>query len=76
MLGKAASPGQHFLEAFHNSCHDVFAGLAEPRRACRWAALLKQVDEADPLSCPKCGSALKIIAFIERHQTEAIAKRG
>jgi hypothetical protein len=39
-----------------------------------WAALIKQVYEADPLTCPRCGSALKIIAFIERHQTEVIEK--
>jgi len=39
-----------------------------------WAALIKQVYEADPLCCPKCGSEMKIIAFIERHQTEVIEK--
>ena len=42
-----------------------------------WAALIKlikQVYEADPLCCPKCGSAMKIIAFIERHQTDVIDK--
>ena len=39
-----------------------------------WAALIKQVYEADPLCCPKCGSAMRIIAFIERHQTEVIEK--
>ena len=39
-----------------------------------WAALLKQVYEADPLLCPRCGSAMRIIAFIERHQTEVIEK--
>ena len=40
----------------------------------RWAALIKQVYETDPLACPKCGSAMKIIAFIERHQGEVIEK--
>jgi hypothetical protein len=39
-----------------------------------WAALIKQVYEADPLCCPGCGAELKIIAFIERHQTEVIEK--
>ena len=34
--------------------------------------MLKQVYEADPLLCPKCGSEMKIIALIERHQTEVI----
>ena len=44
----------------------------EARRG--WAALIKQVYESDPLLCPKCGSEMKIIAFIERHQTEVIEK--
>jgi hypothetical protein len=39
-----------------------------------WAALVKQVYEADPLLCPRCGSTMRIIAFIERHQTEVIEK--
>ncbi len=39
-----------------------------------WVALSKQVYEADPLSCPKCGSAMKIIACIERHRTDVIEK--
>jgi len=34
------------------------------------AALIKQVYESDPIRCRKCGSVMKIIAFIERHQTE------
>jgi len=40
----------------------------------RQAALIKQVYEADPLCCPRCGAELKIIAFIERHQTDVIEK--
>ena len=39
----------------------------------RWAALIKQVYEADPLLCPKCGAQMKMISFIERHQSEVIA---
>jgi hypothetical protein len=39
-----------------------------------WAALIRQVYESDPLCCPKCGSEMKIIAFIERHQSEVIEK--
>ena len=40
----------------------------------RWAALIKQVHEVDPLLCPKCGAAMKIISFIERRQSEVIEK--
>jgi hypothetical protein len=39
-----------------------------------WAALIKQVYETDPLCCPKCGAQMKIIAFIQRRQTEVIEK--
>jgi hypothetical protein len=38
-----------------------------------WATLIKQVYAADPICCPKCGSAMKI-SFIERHQTGVIEK--
>ena len=40
----------------------------------RWAALIKQVYETNPLTCPKCGSEMKIIAFIERRQTQVVEK--
>ena len=40
----------------------------------RWAALIKQVYEVDPLSCPKCGEEMRIIAFIERRQGEVVEK--
>ena len=40
----------------------------------RWAALIKQVYETDPLTCSKCGSTMKIIGFIERHQGEVLEK--
>ena len=36
--------------------------------------MIKQVYEADPLCCPKCGSEMKIISFIERRQTDVIEK--
>jgi len=39
-----------------------------------WAALIKQVYESDPLTCPKCGTTMRIIAFLERRQTEVIEK--
>ena len=56
-------------------------GSAAPPRALnarearkRWAALIKQVYETDPLACPKCGSEMRIIAFIERDQGDVIEK--
>ena len=40
----------------------------------RWAALIKQVYEIDPLSCPNCGGEMKVISFIERSQSEVIER--
>jgi ssDNA-binding Zn-finger/Zn-ribbon topoisomerase 1 len=40
----------------------------------RWAALIKQVYEVDPLICPKCGAEMKIIAFIEARQRAVVEK--
>jgi hypothetical protein len=39
-----------------------------------WAALVKRVFEVDPLACPKCGSRMKIIGFIERRQRDVVEK--
>jgi hypothetical protein len=36
--------------------------LREARR--RWAELLRQIFEVDPLRCPRCGAAMRIVAFI------------
>ncbi len=47
------------------------------RKLCRmrWAALIKRVYEVDPLVCPKCGGAMKVVAFIEkRDQPDVIEK--
>lgn len=41
---------------------------ANPEARKRWAMLIQRVYHADPLRCPRCGGAMKIIAFIEaRH---------
>ena len=36
--------------------------LREARR--RWAELLRRIYEVDPLTCPACGGAMRILAFI------------
>ena len=36
--------------------------LREARR--RWAELLRRIYEVDPLACPACGGAMRILAFI------------
>jgi len=56
-----------------NDALEQFA-LEEARQ--RWAALIKQVYEVDPLLCPKCGGTMKILSFIERGQREVIRRRS
>ncbi len=46
-----------------------------------WAELLRRVYEIDPLLCPKCGSQMKVIAFITEPQVirrivECLEKKG
>ena len=36
----------------------------------RWAALIKRVWQVDPLLCPRCGSTMKIVSFIEATQPD------
>ena len=47
---------------------------APSRSSASWAMLIKRVYEVDPLSCPECGGAMKIISFIERRQREVIER--
>ena len=53
---------------------DDACGVAPTRCTKTWAMLIKRVCEADPLTCPRCGSEMKVIAFIEPHQDEVIEK--
>jgi hypothetical protein len=39
-----------------------------------WAMLIKRVYEVDPMVCPRCGSEMKVIAFIDPPQGEVIEK--
>ncbi len=40
----------------------------------RWAALIKRVWHVDPLRCPSCGTAMRIVSFIEPTQPDVIQK--
>jgi hypothetical protein len=46
-------------------CTGVFT-LQEQRDKC--------IYEVDPLKCPVCGGTMKVISFIERHQSDVIEK--
>jgi hypothetical protein len=32
-----------------------------------WAAMIRKVYEVDPMTCPKCGGAMKAVAFITEY---------
>jgi hypothetical protein len=49
------------------------AGAAKPVRR-RWAILIQRIYQVDPLRCPQCGGAMKIIALIEARQEEVLRK--
>ena len=36
--------------------------------------LIKRVYEVDPLECPKCSGAMKVVAFIESRQADVIER--
>ena len=38
--------------------------LALTEASRRWAALLQQISEVDPLACPSCHGVMRIVAFI------------
>jgi hypothetical protein len=29
-----------------------------------WAAMIRKVYEVDPMTCPKCGGSMKVVAFL------------
>ena len=39
-----------------------------------WAMLIKRVYEVDPLACPQCGAAMKVLSFIEPPQGAVIER--
>ena len=48
--------------------------VATSKSKIRWAMLIQRIYQVDPLRCPKCGGAMKIIAFIEARQDDVIRK--
>ena len=42
--------------------HDGCASVQQSRAA--WARLIKKIYEVDPLTCPRCGQPMKVLAVI------------
>jgi len=57
-----------------SSTEGEVSGGAPTRCSKTWAMLIKRVYEVDPLSCPRCGHEMKVVAFIETHQHDVIEK--
>jgi hypothetical protein len=54
--------------------HESALVAARSRCSQTWALLIKRVYEVDPLTCPRCGSEMAVVAFIEPPQREVIEK--
>ena len=52
-----SQPEYHIIE------DDSYGGLNRS-----WARLIQKIYEVDPLTCPRCGKIMKIIAFIEDYK--------
>ena len=46
----------------------MFVNQTASKASASWARLIHKIFEVDPLLCPNCGKAMKIIAFITSHQ--------
>ncbi len=46
----------------------MFVNHTASKASASWARLIHKIFEVDPLLCPNCGKAMKIIAFITSHQ--------
>jgi len=53
---------------------DDASGAAASRCSKTWAMLIKRVYEVDPMVCPRCGSEMAVVAFIDPPQGEVIEK--
>ena len=62
----------HGQSASAGSDKEPIMGSSAKQARKRWAALIKQVYEIDPLRCSQCGAEMRIISFIERHLSEVI----
>ena len=41
--------------------------IRKPHGGLRSAAMIRKVYEVDPMTCPKCGGRMKVVAFITEH---------
>ena len=74
-MRKKAGEAAGSAEEFENSSATVGAEEASSSRSRQsWAMLIKRVYEVDLLSCPECGGAMAVVAFIEPPQRDVVEK--
>ena len=61
-------------EAAESSSRDDASASAPNASSKTWAMLIKRVYETDPMTCPRCGGAMNVVAFIEPPQCDVIEK--
>ena len=63
---KAQHPFSAIANAAAAAAIDNTVERTEPKRPTSryWASCIKRIYEIDPLTCPKCGEQMKIVAFI------------
>ncbi len=72
---KARGMRKKAAEAAAKASREAVAAQPTTSRASQtWAMFIKRVYEVDPLECPKCGGAMKVVAFIEPPQADVIEK--
>jgi transposase-like protein len=70
--GKRKKAQDQAQQAAPEGTVEIAPPLVSPALKQRWAELIKEVYEADPLVCPRCGGSMRILAFID--QSEIIEK--
>jgi hypothetical protein len=74
-MRKKAAEAAGSVEEVEETSAPIGAEEASPSRSRQsWAMLIKRVYEVDPLSCPKCGGPMDVVAFIDPPQADVIEK--
>jgi hypothetical protein len=61
-VGEETLRGEESAHVPEGEAEDVPESVAQHRGS--WARLLRRIQEVDPLTCPRCGNELKVVAVI------------
>ena len=74
MRAKQAAPDEIKIDRSQTRGDATSPSEPKPPHLSTWAALIQRVYETDPLTCPRCGSKMKVVSFIETRQRDVIEK--